>query len=85
MAKGKSHKNEGTGIKDCALCQMFFKKNGTCDGCPVMSATGVELCLESPYPPLSNYINGKDSLNFKKAAAKFRDWLKELPLDDETV
>ena len=69
---------------DCALCQMFFKKNGTCEGCPVANFTGFNHCEGSPYKPLSHFANGnKHDPRFKKAAAKFRDWLKQLPVEDE--
>lgn len=36
-----------TGVKDCALCQVFMQ--GGCLGCPVRGATGGVFCVGSPY------------------------------------
>jgi|SRR5690606_28026025 len=32
---------------DCPLCDLFFHKD--CDGCPVYSRTGQEMCNGTPY------------------------------------
>ena len=36
------------GSKNCALCHLFFSKDG-CEGCPVSESTGLGICLGSPY------------------------------------
>lgn len=33
----------------CALCQLFISATGNCGGCPVVRATGVDGCRDTPY------------------------------------
>jgi len=88
LATGTSRPDETTGLSGCALCQMFFKnnfKNNYCDGCPISNFTGFSHCEGSPYRSLNHFNSDKNDPRFKKAAAKFRDWLKQLPVDEENV
>lgn len=82
LATGKSMVNESTGHNDCALCHMFYKEN-TCNGCPISNFTGFNHCGASPYKSLTSFNGDKNNPKFKAAATKFRDWLKQLPIEDE--
>ena len=82
LATGNSGELENTGPKDCSLCVKYYRNNA-CVGCPIEDYTGFSGCQGSPYPALWKYGHDKDHPRFQKAAAKFRDWLKKLPVEDE--
>ena len=84
LANGTSAKNEGTGHRSCALCAIFYI-DGACNGCPVKNATGFNFCEGSPYIAVNGNYGGKDNPRFQAKAAKFRDWLKKLEVEDENV
>lgn len=63
LAKGS---NEGSGCKDCALCQLFKayynpdrKEADDCKGCPIWEFTGQLSCKGSPWRgySASRYLN----------------------------
>lgn len=38
----------------CALCELFTRKSGSCDGCPVSEKTDLDSCMGSPWMRANN-------------------------------
>lgn len=73
---------------NCALCQMFCDRYGSCEGCPVADRTEEDSCQGSPwgaaYDALHKWKYGKGShKGFRKAAQAELDFLKSLLPTDE--
>lgn len=81
LATGTRKSCEFVGVKDCALCQLFYTgySPNSCVGCPVMQATKQRFCKNSPYKDASkaSYF-GYNSVEFKEAAQRELDFLKSL-------
>ena len=80
FASGTSKPKEEPYTADCALCKVFYRQSGNCDGCPVMEKTGLRMCIGSPYIRAESAfsIHGKDSKQFKTAAKAELAFLKGL-------
>ena len=50
-----STKAEDQGGRNCPLCDMFWV--GCCRGCPVSEATGMSLCVGSPYAKWTTHMH----------------------------
>lgn len=79
MEEGESD-NESPSGRHCALCKTFVKKNNSCWGCPVMSATGLESCQGSPWLDANEKFHqyGMKRKEFIDAARKEREFLESL-------
>ncbi len=64
---------------DCKLCQLFMiiDKN-TCPDCPIMKKTGKHRCKGSPYENWINYLEEKQSDEYKI----IDDHSRELAIDE---
>lgn len=70
---------------DCALCQLFVDRTGSCDGCPVAKKTGLDQCKGSPWSAARdafyywrNYQTRELEGNFRFAAKAEREFLESL-------
>ena len=88
LATGKSTENEEIYQDDCALCQVFFRRDA-CEGCPVNEA-GFPNCKRSAWLACANaveawkcalhskYDSWKDTPRFRKAARALVKFLESL-------
>jgi hypothetical protein len=81
LATGTTKVGESTGMKDCALCKLHHS-SGSCNNCPIKNFTGADYCHGSPYISARFDFSLKTKA-FQAQAAKFRNWLKKLPLEAE--
>ncbi len=79
MATGKARPGEVPLGSNCALCVMFYKETGSCDGCPVSEA-GHGGCCGTPYFDARDawIHNSKQSPAFKAAAQAELSFLQSL-------
>lgn len=66
--------------RDCPLCQLFVKRTGECDGCPISNTTGQPLCGGTPYPSAhSAWLSARfEPAEWKRAANREIRFLKKL-------
>ena len=78
---GEANPKEKIYSEDCALCKLFNRYSHECIGCPVAEATGERECENSDTYMLAASIytrHGRNSAQFKEAAARQADFLRTL-------